>query len=98
MSKYVPDISTHRWVVISPHRVSRPEEHLKHTAVGKKPCPFCSGQESQTPPEVFRLGGGEENKQGWKVRVVPNKYSITDIHEVIIHSPNHRNDIEKLPL
>jgi len=34
-------------------------------------CPFCPGNESETPPEILRLPeGGEE----WRVRVVPNKY------------------------
>ena len=98
MSKYVPDISTRRWVVISPQRLGRPEEYSKIQKGNEKACPFCAGHENETPPEVFRLGSGEENKPGWNVRGVPNKYSITDIHEVIIHSPNHRNDIEKLPL
>ena len=29
---------------------------------------------------------------------MPNKYPITDIHEVIIHSPNHDKDIEDLKI
>lgn len=97
MSKYVPDISTRRWVIISPQRLGRPEEYVG----GKKKkdfCPFCEGNENQTPPELLRYGGGEANKAGWKLRVVPNKFSITDIHEVIIHSPDHVKDIESLPL
>ncbi len=98
MSKYVPDISTHRWVIISPQRLGRPEQHSKNAGNKKNICPFCLGHEEETPPEVFRLGAGEANKPGWKVRVVPNKYSITDIHEVIIHSPDHVKDIENLPL
>lgn len=98
MSKYVPDISTHRWVVISPQRISRPEEDLSNTKAKKSVCPFCAGHESSTPPEVFRLSGGDPNQPGWKVRVVPNKYSITDIHEVIIHSPEHNKDIVEMPL
>lgn len=97
MSKYVPDISTHRWVVISPQRVRRPGDFSKDNKAQKSGCPLCEGHEDQTPPEVFRLGGGEENKSGWKVRIVPNKYTITDVHEVIIHSPDHHNDIENLP-
>jgi len=96
MSKYVPDISTHRWVVISPRRVARPEEHASHSDK-KRVCPFCPGHESETPPEVFRVGGGDPDKEGWKVRVVPNKYSITDIHEVIIHSPLHDKDMAEMP-
>lgn len=98
MSKYVPDISTHRWVVISPKRLARPEDHVKVQSGKKKVCPFCSGHEAETPPESFRLGGGEANKEGWKVRVVPNKFSITDIHEVIIHSPSHDKDMLDMPL
>ncbi|OGK41355.1 hypothetical protein A3A74_03415 [Candidatus Roizmanbacteria bacterium RIFCSPLOWO2_01_FULL_35_13] len=97
MSKYVPDISTHRWVVISPQRGTRPEDH-NDKSKEKKICPFCEGNESITPPEVFRFGGGDPNKAGWKVRVVPNKFSITDIHEVIIHSPGHEKDIVEMPL
>lgn len=84
--------------MISPQRLGRPEEYSRRHKEKKTACPFCIGNESETPPEVFRLGGGEENKPGWQVRVVPNKYSITDIHEVIIHSPNHEKDIESLPV
>lgn len=34
-------------------------------------CPFCPGNEDQTPPEIFRLPPGAAR---WSVRVVPNKY------------------------
>lgn len=49
-----------------------------------------------TPPEVFRIDGGNPDEPGWKVRVVPNLYPITDIHEVIIHSVSHEKDFEDL--
>jgi len=49
-----------------------------------------------TPPEVCRIGGGLNDQPGWKVRVVPNLFPITDIHEVIIHSSEHGKDIEDL--
>lgn len=93
MAKYVPDIKTQRWVIISPGRTARPDNAKE----AKPSCPFCSGSEGLTPPEVYRIGPGEKDQPGWQVRVVPNKYPITDIHEVIIHSPDHENDIEKLP-
>ncbi|MCX7881589.1 MAG: DUF4931 domain-containing protein, partial [Patescibacteria group bacterium] len=32
------------------------------------------------------------------LRVIPNKYPITDFHEVIIHSPDHQKDIDELSL
>lgn len=93
MAKFVPDIKTQRWIVISPTRFDRPDDH-KADEKKEKVCPFCSGHEEMTPLEVYRVGGeGEWNKPGWKVRVVPNKFPITDIHEVIIHSPDHSKDI-----
>ncbi|MBI5619404.1 hypothetical protein HY950_00395 [Candidatus Gottesmanbacteria bacterium] len=95
MAKYVPDVGTKRWVVIAPLRNFRPGAEVPQ---GKPVCPFCEGNEAETPPEVYRIGGGEKDKPGWQVRVVPNKYAITDIHEVIIHSPDHEKDIEALPL
>lgn len=94
MAKYVPDVKTQRWVVITPKRVERPSD----SAATKPTCPFCVGQESMTPPEVYRIGPGEKDKKGWLVRVVPNLFPITDIHEVVIHSPDDENDIERLPL
>lgn len=93
MAKFVPDIKTSRWVIISQQRVGRPGAEEIGKKSKKRICPFCPGNEMETPPEVFRVGEGEPNKSGWQVRVVPNKFPITDIHEVIIHSPNHQKDI-----
>ena len=101
MAKYVPDIGSHRWVIISPARSTRPDQSVQPPS--EKPeqypvCPFCSGNEAMTPPEVYRIGTGEKNSAGWLVRVVPNKFPITDIHEVIIHTPDCNLDVETLPL
>lgn len=95
MAKFVPDVKTQRWVVIAPGRTARLVEIGK---TGKDICPFCEGNESVTPPELFRLGIGEPNAPGWKVRVVPNKFPITDFHEVIIHSPDDEKDVDRLEL
>jgi UDPglucose--hexose-1-phosphate uridylyltransferase len=88
MAKFVPDVKTQRWIVISPVRSVRPSKKDKGHV-----CPFCYGNESMTPPEIIRLGEGEKDKPGWKIRVIPNKFPITDIHEVIIHSSDHDKDI-----
>lgn len=96
MAKFVPDIKTQRWIVISPVRWDRPDEHGREKPADL--CPFCPGNESLTPPEIGRVGEGEKNQPGWKIRVIPNKYPITDIHEVIIHSPDHKKDIEDFDL
>lgn len=96
MAKYVPDVKTQRWVIIAAARTRRPDEAAA-PQTGAPVCAFCEGNESLTPPEVYRIGSGEKDKPGWQVRVVPNKYAITDIHEVIIHSPSHTDDLEHLP-
>lgn len=91
MTDYRQNEINNKWVIISPRRAKRPEEKIN----GEKPkCPFCYGNEAMTPPEVYRIGGGKENETGWQVRVVPNKYKITEIHEVIVHSPDHGLEFE----
>ena len=65
------------WVIISTERGRRPLDYKIKTEEKKKDnCVFCEGNESKTPPEIFafREEGTMENKPGWKVRVVPNKY------------------------
>lgn len=106
MAKYVPDVKTQRWVIITPSRTRRPtdaqtsptEPAAVDVSQGRPVCPFCPGNEAITPPEVYRIGGGEKDTHGWEVRVVPNLYPITDIHEVIIHSPSDTDDMERLPV
>ena len=65
------------WVIISTERGRRPLDYKIKTKEKKKDnCVFCEGNENKTPPEIFafRKEGTMENKPGWKVRVVPNKY------------------------
>ncbi len=96
MSRYIPDIASRRWVIVSPGRTHRPDEN--HNGGDANVCHFCPGNEHLTSPEVYRIGEGEKDEPGWKVRVIPNKYPITDFHEVIIHTPLDDKDIETLPL
>jgi len=97
MAKFVPDVKTQRWIIISQTRSGRPDEHNgpRHP---EGICVFCPGNEGQTPSEIARVGEGEKNQPGWRIRVIPNKYPITDIHEVIIHSPDHQKDIQEFEL
>jgi UDPglucose--hexose-1-phosphate uridylyltransferase len=99
------------WVIIATERAKRPEDFVKTKKeksgipAYKENCPFCVGNENQTPPEVFRLGDNGK----WRVRVVPNKFgalssegekirkgtfsfpsmSGVGLHEVIVEHPNH---------
>ena len=72
------------WVIISTERGRRPLDYKIKTEEKKKDnCVFCEGNESKTPPEIFafREEGTMENKPGWKVRVVPNKYPALKMEE-----------------
>lgn len=97
MAKFVPDLTTNRWVILAEGRLKRPQEgEIPNNAV--KFCLFCPGYEKIPGEEVYRLGGGGPYTPGWKVRVIKNKYPITDFHEVIIHSPDDVRDLDTLPL
>lgn len=96
MAKYVPDITTNRWVIFAESRSRRPQERPAVNV--NKICVFCPGFEQIPGEELYRLGGGKPYEKGWKVRVIKNKYPITDFHEVIIHSPDDVLDIADLPL
>ncbi|PIV08954.1 hypothetical protein COS31_05440 [Candidatus Roizmanbacteria bacterium CG02_land_8_20_14_3_00_36_15] len=97
MSKYVPDVLSRRWVIVSPQRLGRPDQNKKTKKKKDHVCPFCPGNERLTTPEVLRFGKGEPNKPGWLVRVIPNKFPITDFHEVIIHAPSCHQELDQLP-
>ncbi|HYL10160.1 MAG TPA: hypothetical protein VEU31_05430, partial [Candidatus Acidoferrales bacterium] len=67
-----------RWVIISTERGKRPTDFVRESVVsqGKGFCPFCSGNEAKTPPEILAYGrpNGGPNSSGWTIRVVPNKF------------------------
>ena len=95
----MPDVMSRRWVIISTIRTSRPDENnvtAKEKLNGA--CPFCPGHEDMTPGEVFRIGEGKVDQPGWKVRVFPNKFPITDFHEVIVHTPEENHDLHQLSI
>ena len=77
MPEFRQDPVTGRWVIIAPGRASRPW-HINAAIEQKQhePCPFCAGNESMTPPEVWseRDSNTKANAPDWRVRVIPNKY------------------------
>ena len=84
--------------IVAPARASRPADAPGRDA-GATPCPFCTGNEALTPPEVDadRADGSVRDGPGWTVRVVPNKFpAIEGRHEVIVHSPDHGAELEDL--
>jgi len=78
------DPTTGDWVIIAAERAKRPggTQHggtRQETADIDPTCPFCAGNEGQTPPEVLR----RPTSGNWVVRVVPNKYPalVPDLSE-----------------
>jgi UDPglucose--hexose-1-phosphate uridylyltransferase len=97
MSELRTDGITGDLVIVAPGRSTRPDT-FRTSAPALPPkvtsCPFCDGNEHDTPPEVARTGPGAPGTRGWRVRVVPNKYPIVGegvagAHEVIVLSPAH---------
>lgn len=60
------DAISSNWVIVSSERGLRPNDYRNK----KQACPFCPGNEEQTPPEIFSIKKGGS----WKIRVVSNKY------------------------
>ncbi len=72
-----------RWVIIATERGKRPIS-WKPTDVSPASgtyCPFCEGNEADTPNEIlsYRDFTTRPNEKGWRVRVVPNKFPALQI-------------------
>ncbi|MFP5578928.1 MAG: galactose-1-phosphate uridylyltransferase [Acidimicrobiia bacterium] len=65
---------TGRWVTVASGRGDRPGDLVSRglpiETDPDRPCPFCPGNEEETPPSLEEYG----SNGAWSVRVVPNKY------------------------
>ncbi len=89
---------TNRWVIIAEGRTGRPNEFEQHD-LRKSPdkCPFCLGNESETPSALAvspasHNGSGDGN---WEVRVFPNKFPALTPQSAIDRPQNE--DVEHGP-
>jgi UDPglucose--hexose-1-phosphate uridylyltransferase len=73
-------------ILIVPEREERP--NIFRQDIDR--CPFCPGNEEDTPPEIWRDG------DPWRIRIFPNKYPASDRHEVIVESPQHAATFDRL--
>jgi UDPglucose--hexose-1-phosphate uridylyltransferase len=120
MPEFRQNLATKEWVIISPGRGARPsdfaEPDRRHDTPPSydKDCPFCPGNEAQTPEPVY-LSPEEGN---WRVRVVPNKFAALQpdlattrskvgsflvakgfgIAEVVIEIPDHNRGIAHMQM
>ena len=96
-----------RVVIVAAGRAARPQQF--NAAPDEErggECPFCPGNEGETPPERHRTGTGAADTPGWRVRVFPNLYPIvggpdagpgaTGVHEVVALSPDHSTSFAQL--
>lgn len=84
MSETRYDFLTDRWVIVAPERLDRPDDFSSLKDQPRKgrflpqdsfACPFCRGNEKETPPPFLSLGNAAEaDPRLWLVRVVPNKF------------------------
>lgn len=120
MSEFRQNIATKEWVIIAPERGKRPSD-LARDIVKREPapsfsenCPFCPGNEEQTPSAVFQISHAGK----WKLRAVPNRFAALSpgkpatrnsvgsflsangfgIAEVIIESPLHNKTIATMSI
>ncbi len=66
-----------RWVIIATERGKRPVDFSSpEPSKAGGFCPFCTGNEDKTPAEVlaYRPAETAPNSEGWRIRVVPNKF------------------------
>ncbi|MFA5007939.1 MAG: hypothetical protein WC546_01835 [Candidatus Omnitrophota bacterium] len=111
MSELRYNLISGEWIIVATERAKRPKDFIKEKKEKsplpeyKENCPFCPGNENQTPIETFRLG----DSNSWKVRSVYNKFGAVSneekkerkinglynsmngfgVHEVIIEHPQH---------
>ncbi len=77
MSQLRRDPITGRWIIVNISDPKKPGEFdLKPQVKKGGVCPFCTGNEKMTPPEIeaVRAKGTKSDTPGWSVRVVPNKF------------------------
>jgi UDPglucose--hexose-1-phosphate uridylyltransferase len=120
MSEFRQNMATREWVIVAPLRGKRPSDfsNIKGKRQPGPPhrddCPFCTGNESQTPDAVYV----QHSDGDWQIRVVPNKFAALQpdsattrshvggflaakgygIAEVVIESPVHNQTIATMQI
>jgi UDPglucose--hexose-1-phosphate uridylyltransferase len=99
-----------RSVFVAPGRAERPDDGGRGAAAGdpRDWCPFCAGNESQTPPASLRVPA--DATQPWRARIVPNRFPVAvdragaplsdgphraahGVHDVVIESAAHARSV-----
>lgn len=85
MSELRQNRATKNWIIIASERARRPDDFRCLDESEPEPehdpsCPFCTGNEFMTPPEVMavRPSDSRADGPGWSLRVVPNKFAALE--------------------
>jgi len=78
MSEIRQDPTTEEWVIMAKERAKRPHDFVRQQAKPELPpfspsCPFCPGNETETPPEVLLYQS--KKAKGWRVRAFANQFA-----------------------
>ena len=95
MSEFRWDPIAARWTILAPDRTRRPNDYADSEPAlpAHRICPFCAGNEGETPPEVYaERESGSANGEGWAVRVVSNKFPALEREGLT--SPSGRGSCE----
>lgn len=79
MTELRQDPLSDEWIITADDQRKRAEDFKKTSPPEPKEqflatCPFCPGNEDQTPPELYALS--DQRQDHWKMRVVPDKFPI----------------------
>lgn len=93
MPDYRQNPLTGQWVIIAPERDQRPQPPRAATEALPNfdpNCPFCPGNERETPPELFayRFDHSQPDTPGWTVRCFPNKFPATKLDAKEVPTPD----------
>lgn len=77
MSELRQNIATREWYVIATERSKRPHDFIHERPIRdempySEKCPFCVGNEAQTPSTLQQVAGDDGR---WQIRVISNKFS-----------------------
>jgi UDPglucose--hexose-1-phosphate uridylyltransferase len=95
MPELCKDPSVDRWIIVSTERSQRPSDVQLRAGIPRPDgCPFRSGWEAMTPPEVlaYRLCQSALDTPEWTVRVVPNEYPSEKAARALRQVSNERRD------
>jgi UDPglucose--hexose-1-phosphate uridylyltransferase len=85
---FLPHPITGDPIGFAPERASRPGAFVGGEDTER--CPFCPGNESDTPPAIAAVG------DPWRVRVFRNKYPSVEDAEVIVESAQHGATFDRI--